>query len=810
MEADIITPTRSLRDGETMVSDGGTFELGFFSQGISKYRYLGIWYKKISIFTVVWVANRDIPLNDTSSILKLTSRGILTLLNGTDGIIWTTNSSRNVQNPVAKLLESGNLVVKDEYDYNPQNFLWQSFDYPCDTLLPGMKLGSNRITGLDRYLVAWKGADDPSRSEYTCHLDLEGFPQLVIRKGLVEIYQSGPWNGRSFSGTQNLKPNPYYKYGFVLNEREIYYSFELYENSSVITRLILNTSGTLQRFVWINRTSSWFLYLTVQRDTCDSYGLCGAYSSCNVADSPQCGCLKGFQPKFQRDWAMADYSNGCIRRKPLDCQKGDGFLKSSHIKLPDTRHSSFNRSMNLHECRIACLKNCSCMAYSSLDITRGGSGCLLWFGELLDIREYTENGQDIYVRMASSEVGKARFNRKKRLRVMVIAVVLTGMPLLGLGFVLHTWRKRNTSRKRRTNRRGILRIMRFKSKGNCQNEGKTEDLELPLYDIDVIVNATGNFSAQNKLGEGGFGPVYKGVLTGGQEIAVKRLSQHSNQGLHEFENEAICIAKLQHRNLVKLLGYCMHGEESMLIYEYMPNKSLDFFIFDETKRKCLDWRKRFNIINGIARGLLYLHQDSRSRIIHRDLKASNILLDCDLNPKISDFGMARMFGGNETEANTNKVVGTYGYMSPEYAIDGLFSTKSDVFSFGVLVLEIITGKRNRGFSHQDHHHNLLGHAWKLFKEGSPEEVIDPLLEDLKGLSEILRSIQVGLLCVQQSPEDRPSMSSVVLMLSSENALPQPKQPGFFTERYMIDMNTSSSTGPLCSTNDITFTLFDGR
>lgn len=149
-------------------------------------------------------------------------------------------------------------------------------------------------------------------------------------------------------------------------------------------------------------------------------------------------------------------------------------------------------------------------------------------------------------------------------------------------------------------------------------------------------------------------------------------------------------------------------------------------------------------------------------------------------------------------------------MSPEYAIDGLFSTKSDVFSFGVLVLEIITGKRNRGFSHQDHHHNLLGHAWKLFKEGSPEEVIDPLLEDLKGLSEILRSIQVGLLCVQQSPEDRPSMSSVVLMLSSENALPQPKQPGFFTERYMIDMNTSSSTGPLCSTNDITFTLFDGR
>ncbi|XP_061975781.1 G-type lectin S-receptor-like serine/threonine-protein kinase SD1-1 [Populus nigra] len=206
--------------------------------------------------------------------------------------------------------------------------------------------------------------------------------------------------------------------------------------------------------------------------------------------------------------------------------------------------------------------------------------------------------------------------------------------------------------------------------------------------MDELASATNNFSDSNKLGEGGFGPVYKGTLTDGQEIAVKRLSKNSRQGLEEFKNEVQHIVKLQHRNLVRLLGCCIQSDETMLVYKFLPNKSLDFYIFDETHSLLLDWPKRYNIINGIARGLLYLHQDSRLRIIHRDLKTSNILLDYEMNPKISDFGLARSFGENETEANTNKVAGTYGYISPEYANYGLYSLKSDVFSFGVLVLEI--------------------------------------------------------------------------------------------------------------------------
>lgn len=270
-----------------------------------------------------------------------------------------------------------------------------------------------------------------------------------------------------------------------------------------------------------------------------------------------------------------------------------------------------------------------------------------------------------------------------------------------------------------------------------------------MFSLSKIIKATDNFSIDNKLGQGGFGAVYKGVLDEGEEIAVKRLSKTSKQGLDEFQNELICIAKLQHRNLVKLLGYCLQGDEMMLIYEYMPNKSLDFFLFDENNSLLLDWGQRYHIINGIARGLLYLHQDSRLRIIHRDLKASNILLDSNMNPKISDFGLARMFDEYETEANTNKVVGTLGYISPEYAANGLFSMKSDIFSFGVLVLEIVSGMKNRGFSHQDHHDNLLGHAWRLFNEDKSLELVDTALGDLWTVSEVLQSIHVGLSCVQQ-------------------------------------------------------------
>ncbi|XP_027927838.1 uncharacterized protein LOC114184726 [Vigna unguiculata] len=321
-------------------------------------------------------------------------------------------------------------------------------------------------------------------------------------------------------------------------------------------------------------------------------------------------------------------------------------------------------------------------------------------------------------------------------------------------------------------------------------ENDIEGIEVPCYTFASILSATDNFSDSNKLGRGGYGPVYKGTFYGGHDIAVKRLSNVSTQGLQEFKNEVILIAKLQHRNLVRLRGYCIKGDEKILLYEYMPNKSLDSFIFDRTRTLLLDWPMRFKIIVGIARGMLYLHQDSRLRVIHRDLKTSNILLDEEMNPKISDFGLAKIFGGKETEASTERVVGTYGYMAPEYALDGLFSIKSDVFSFGVILLEILSGKRNTGFYESNQISSLLGYAWKLWTENRLLDLMDSCIGETCNQNQFIKCAIIGLLCIQDEPIDRPNMSNVLFMLDRDTTtmpLPIPTQPTFFVNKLLSEI-----------------------
>ncbi|XP_044359636.1 G-type lectin S-receptor-like serine/threonine-protein kinase SD1-1 isoform X2 [Triticum aestivum] len=333
--------------------------------------------------------------------------------------------------------------------------------------------------------------------------------------------------------------------------------------------------------------------------------------------------------------------------------------------------------------------------------------------------------------------------------------------------------------------------------------------ECTLFDFCVILHATHNFSKETLLGRGGFGPVYKGQLPDGMEIAVKRLASHSGQGFTEFQNEVELLAKLQHNNLVKLMGCCIQGEERLLVYEYLPNKSLDFFIFDESITTFVDWNKRCLIIEGIAQGLLYLHKHSRLRIIHRDLKASNILLDQDMNPKISDFGLAKNFSSNDTQGSTRRVVGTYGYMSPEYASQGIYSVKSDVFSFGVLLLEILSGKRNSGFHEHEDFLNLLGYSWHLWEGGRCLELLEASIANEVHAAEARRYINIALMCVQEHADDRPTMSNVVTMLNSESvALPEPNHPAYYN---LTTTKEDESANVPCSYNGVTITEEpDGR
>ncbi|XP_061358121.1 receptor-like serine/threonine-protein kinase SD1-8 isoform X1 [Gastrolobium bilobum] len=736
--------------------------------------------------------------------------------------IWSSNQSTTAINPVLQLLDSGNLILREEKENDPTKFLWQSFDYPTDTLLPGMKLGWNLDTGMERHITSWRIKDqDPSSGDFSFKLDHQGLPEIFLWNKDEKIYRSGPWNGDRFSGVPEMQPvTDSIKFMFFVDEHEVYYTFSI-GNQSLFSRLSVSPVGELQRLTWIQSSKLWNKFWYAPKDQCDNYKECGPYGVCDTNASPVCQCVKGFHPKNQQAWNLRDGSDGCVRNTKLECGS-DKFLHLKNVKLPETTTVFVNRSMNLKECGDLCYSNCSCTAYANIEITNGGSGCVMWVDELIDMRQYPAGGQDLYVRLAASDVGYGGDSDQKNDTAKAVGIIIGGtafilLALLGTCFL---WKKRKLQclLKWKTRQRGFpersqdLLMTEVFSSNREQCGENMDDLDLPLFDFSTITMATNNFSEETKLGQGGFGSVYKGRLMEGQEIAVKRLSKNSGQGIEEFKNEVKLIVKLQHRNLVRLLGCSIEMDEKMLVYEYMENRSLDAILFDKAKRSSLNWQRRFNIICGIARGLLYLHQDSRFRIIHRDLKASNILLDKDMNPKISDFGMARIFGADQTEANTIRVVGTYGYMSPEYAMDGIFSVKSDVFSFGVLVLEIISGKKNRGFYYTNKELNLLGHGWKLWNEGNALELIDSSIDNSYSPSEVLRCIQVGLLCVQEHAEDRPTMSSVVLMLSSETApLSQPKIPGFCLGRNPIETDSSSSKqDESCTVNQVTVTMLDAR
>ncbi|CAO2210489.1 unnamed protein product [Urochloa humidicola] len=377
----------------------------------------------------------------------------------------------------------------------------------------------------------------------------------------------------------------------------------------------------------------------------------------------------------------------------------------------------------------------------------------------------------------------------------------------------------------------IILVVKYKRKSKesltLRDNSDTEDdisyIELDQFNLPTLTAATNNFAKDNKLGEGGFGEVFKGILPDGEVIAVKRLSKHSSQGFHELKNELVLVAKLKHRNLVQLMGVCLK-EEKLLVYEYMPNRSLDTILSDPVKRHQLDWSKRFMIICGIARGLLYLHEESRLKVIHRDLKPSNVLLDADMNPKISDFGLARAFIRDQSRDVTIRPVGTLGYMSPEYAYFGHVSNKSDMFSFGVIILEMVTGRRSNSMSGCPDSTPLLSYVWGKWKTDNATDVVDASLGSRGHYpeDEVLNCIQVGLLCVQENPEDRPDASTVVLMLNSPTTASNggrrvPSRPAFFfgsdnstaDGASLIGSDEQTPTAPV-SKNEVTISEFQPR
>ncbi|XP_031738212.1 G-type lectin S-receptor-like serine/threonine-protein kinase At1g11330 isoform X2 [Cucumis sativus] len=774
---DTITSTNFIKDPATIISNTSVFKLGFFTPSNSTHRYVGIWFEKISPQTVMWVANRDTPLNNTSGIFTISNDGNLVVLDSTNTILWSSNisssSSSAANNTIAQILDTGNLVLKDT---SSGVIKWESFEHPTDKFLPSMKLITDKRTNEHVGFTSWNSPSDPSTGNFSFLLDVRNIPEAVILNGGKTYWRSGPWNGQSFIGIPEMYS--VYLSGYNLAIQDQIYTLSLATNigAQEILYLFLSSQGNFEQRNWDDEKKQWNTSWVSHKTECDFYGTCGAFGICNAKTSPVCSCLTGFKPKQEKEWNQGNWRSGCVRKTTLKCEKQlnnntdakeDEFLKLGMVKVPFFAEWSF-ASLSIDDCRRECLRNCSCSSYAfENDI------CIHWMDDLIDTEQFESVGADLYLRIASADLPT-----KKKLNM-------------------------TSSVKKKILKQSIV--------DDDMIEGEIKLEELPLYDFEKVAIATNYFDLNSKLGQGGFGPVYKGKLLNGQEIAVKRLSRASKQGYEEFINEVRVISKLQHRNLVRLLGCCIEGEEKMLIYEYMPNLSLDAWIFGSSKPKILDWRKRFNIVDGIARGLLYLHRDSRLKIIHRDLKVSNILLDKDLNPKISDFGMARIFGGDVVQANTVRVVGTYGYMSPEYAMQGQFSEKSDVFSFGVLLLEIISGRRNTELYLHESSISLLGFAWKLWTEDNLIPLIEPTIYEPCYQLEILRCIHVGLLCVQEFINDRPNVSTIISMLNSEIVdLPSPKEPGFVGRPHETDTESSQKKLDQCSTNNVTLSAVIAR
>lgn len=402
---DAITTNESLTGSNILLSKERNFALGFFSRGSSRHIYLGIWYYKLPEQTVVWVANRDNPINDSSASLSISSDGNLILYPSHDHKfpVWFTNVSLKGRSAcIAQLLDSGNLVL-----VQGERNVWQSFDHPTDTMLPGMKIGLNLKLGLNRFLTSWKSADDPGAGDTSFKMNPTGSPQFFLYKGLIPYWRSNPWPwNRSLT---TLLPAYLYRYTFANTEDEIYYTY-MVDDKSVITRTVVDNSGLIQRLTWDSSSRQWKQSWYAPKY---KYGHCGAYSICSSTnvDAFECKCLPGYKPKSLMDWYLRDGSDGCVRnhQQTTMCGNGEGFVKVGGVKFPDTSIASLkNMSMSSFECEQLCLRNCSCNAFARLDVERKGFGCLMWHGQLRDVEEYA-GGSDLYVRVDAIVLGTIFF-----------------------------------------------------------------------------------------------------------------------------------------------------------------------------------------------------------------------------------------------------------------------------------------------------------------------------------------------------------------------------------------------------------------
>ncbi|XP_052733868.1 G-type lectin S-receptor-like serine/threonine-protein kinase At1g67520 isoform X2 [Vigna angularis] len=548
----------------------------------------------------VWIGNRNQPVDTGSAVLLLNHSGVLKIESKDIEPIILYSSPQPSENTVATLLDTGNFVLQQLHPNGTNTTLWQSFDYPTDNLFPGMKLGVKHKSGHKWSLVSWLTSEKPSLGAFELEWEPTERELTIKRRGKLCWASGNLGNGGFIHDTY---------YIIVSNENESYFSITTLNGE--LTRWVLLETGQL-----------------INRNGADN----------NVARADLC---YGYNT-----------DKGCQRWEdiPLCRHPGDAFDSREGYPNEDMAKFLENSSYGLSDCQDMCWRNCNCTGFKNY-YDDGGTGCVFYHKNFTTGTNFASGGSKFFVL-----VNKPHHKGKKMwIWITVVSVVAALLVISAITLAIKKRKRRLEGKKRKgvetKNMADLAASNRFYDVKGFDDELKIRQ-NLKVFPFTLVLWATEDFNPENKLGEGGFGPVYKGILPSGQEVAIKRLSKSSRQGIVEFENELVLICELQHTNLVQLLGYCIHEVERILIYEFMSNKSLDYYLFDCDRGKILDWTKRFNIIGGISQGLLYLHKYSRLKIIHRDLKASNILLDENMNPKISDFGLARMFTQEESMTNT--------------------------------------------------------------------------------------------------------------------------------------------------------------
>ncbi|XP_020213190.1 putative receptor protein kinase ZmPK1 [Cajanus cajan] len=761
-------------------SPEGTFTAGFTSVGENAYCF-AIWFSSQPPKTIVWMANRDQPVNGKRSSLSLLKTGDLVLTDAAQFNVWSTGTLS--PNPLElHLFDTANLVLRDQS--NRTSVLWQSFDFPTDTLLPGQIL--TRFTKL----VSSRSEGNYSSGFYKLFFDNDNVFRLLYEGPQVSsVYWPDPWLVSNNVGSGNGRSTYNSSRVAVLDEygqfrASDHFSFKTIDYGLLLQRrLTLDHDGNVRAYSRKNGQENWSISGQFKSQPCFIHGICGPNSICSYepVSGRKCACLEGYSWIDSQDWTL-----GCKPNFQPTCDNKTEyrFISYDEVDFYGYDYGSSFENFTYKQCESLCLELCECMGFQYTFAAENGHFWCYPKTQLLNGHRSPGFTGQIFLRLPKTSAQEVNHmqnndglvcsrNAEKLLErpyvkgkengsvkfMLWFAVGLGGFEVVCIFMV---WCL-------------LFRSSNHLVSADQQGYVLAAATGFRRYTYSELKQATKGFSEE--IGRGAGGVVYKGVLSDNRVAAIKKLHEFADQGESEFLTEMSIIARLNHMNLIGMWGYCVEGKHRMLVYEYMENGSLA----NNLPSNALDWNKRYNIAVGMAKGLAYLHEECLEWILHCDIKPQNILLDSDYQPKVADFGLSKPLNRNNlNNSSFSRIRGTRGYMAPEWVFNLQITSKVDVYSYGIVVLEMISGRSPMtgvqvtelgAESHNERLATWVREKRKKAAEGAcwVEQIVDPTLGSDYDMKQMEILATVALECVEEEKDVRPSMSQVVERLQSHDS-----------------------------------------